>query len=169
MVKFSTIALLIVSICFNLSIFAIAAEKQIVGWVETVSIYPGDVKIKAKVDTGAKNSSLNAKNLELFKRDGETWVRFNLRNFKKRRETYEAKVIRTAKIKQLGQEADSRLVIKLGICIGKIYKEVEVTLEDRTGFNYQMLIGRSFLKGSFIVDPGITFTINPNCRGVSGQ
>ena len=169
MVKLSTIALLIVSISVALSIFAIAGEKLIVGWVETVSIYPGNLKIKAKVDTGAKNSSLNAKNLEQFKRDGETWVRFDLRNFKNRVQAYEAQVVRTAKIKQLGQEADSRLVIKLGICIGNIYKEVEVNLEDRSGFNYQMLIGRSFLKGSFIVDPGISFTIKPNCRGVSDQ
>lgn len=169
MVKFSIIALLIVTICVALSIFALAGEKPIVGWVETVSVYPGNVKIKAKLDTGARHSSLNAKNLEQFKRDGEAWIRFDLRNFKNRKETYEAKVIRTAKIKQFGQEAASRPVIKLGICIGNTYKQVEVNLEDRSGYNYQMLIGRSFLKGSFIVDPGITFTIKPNCRGVSDQ
>jgi hypothetical protein len=162
-------ALLIVSISVNLSIFADAGEKSIVGWVETVSIYPGSVKIKAKLDTGARNSSLNAKNIEQFKRDGKTWVRFDLRNFKNRMETYEAKVIRTAKIKQIGQETASRPVIILGICIGNTYKEVKVNLEDRSGFNYQMLIGRSFLKGSFMVDPGLTFTIKPNCRGVSDK
>jgi hypothetical protein len=144
-------------------------DKQIAGWVEIVSLYPGNIKIKAKLDTGARNSSLNAKNLEQFRRDGQTWVRFDLRNLKNRVETFEAKVMRTTKIKQLGQEADSRPVIKLGICIGNTYKEVEVNLEDRRGFNYQMLIGRSFLKGSFIVDPGLTFTIKPNCRGVSDQ
>ena len=167
--KSSTITLLIVSIFVNLSTFAIAAEKRIVGWVETVSIYPGNVKIKAKLDTGARNSSLNAKNLEQFERDGQPWVRFDLRNFNNRMETYEAKVIRKAKIKQLGQEAASRPVITLGICIGNPYKEGNVNLENRSGFNYQMLIGRSFLKGAFIIDPGRTFTVKPNCRGVKDQ
>lgn len=169
MAKLSKIGLLIVSISVGLSIFAFAAEKRIVGWIETVSIYPGNMKVKAKLDTGARNSSLNAQNLEQFKRDGETWVRFDLHNYKNRQETFEAKVIRTTRIKQLGQKADSRPVIKLGICVGNTYKEVEVNLEDRRGFNYQMLIGRSFLKGSFIVDPGLTFTIKPDCQGVSDQ
>jgi hypothetical protein len=164
MARLSKILVLIVSISVGLSIFAVAAEKRIVGWIETVSIHPGNMKIKAKLDTGARNSSLNAKHLEQFTRDGETWVRFDLRNYKNRIETFEAEVIRTAKIKQTGQEADRRPVIKLGICIGNTYKEVEVNLEDRSGFNYQMLIGRSFLRGSFIVDPGLTFTIKPNCR-----
>ena len=167
MAKLLKIGLLIVSILVGLLTFSFAAEKRIVGWIEIVSIYPGNMKIKAKLDTGARNSSLNAKNLKQFKRDGDLWIRFDLRNYKKRMETIEAKIIRTAKIKQLGQEADRRPVIKLGICIGNTYKEVEVNLEDRGGFNYQMLIGRSFLKGSFIVDPGITFTTQPNCRGTS--
>ena len=169
MAKLSKIGLLIASFSVGGSIFALAAEKRIVGWIETVNIYPGNLEIKAKLDTGARNSSLNAENLEQFKRNGETWVRFDLRNYKNRTEIFEAKVIRTARIKQLGQEADIRPVIKLGICIGNTYKEVEVNLEDRSGFNYQMLIGRSFLKGSFIVDPGLTFTIKPDCPGASDQ
>jgi hypothetical protein len=152
-----------------MSIFAFAEEKRIVGWIENVSIYPGNMKIKAKLDTGARHSSLNAKNLQQFKRNGDTWVRFEILNFKNRLETFEVKVSRIAKIKQFGQEADRRPVIKLGICLGNRYKEVEVNLQDRSGFNYQMLIGRSFLKGSFMVDPGRTFTIKPNCQGVSDQ
>jgi hypothetical protein len=167
--KLSKIGALIVSIIVGLPGFAFPEAKHIVGWVETVSIYPRNMKIKAKLDTGAKNSSLNAKNLRQFKREGDTWVRFDLRNFKGRMETIEARVIRTAKIKQLGQEADSRPVIKLGICIGNNYKEAEVNLEDRRGFNYQMLIGRSYLKGEFIIDPGLTFTVKPNCRKGSDQ
>lgn len=169
MVKFSIIGLLIVSISVGLSIFVFAAEKRIVGWIETVSIYPGNMKVKAKLDTGARNSSLNAQNLQQFKRDGETWIRFDLHNFNNRLEIFEAKVIRTTRIKQLGQKADIRPVIKLGICVGNTYKEVEVNLEDRSGFNYQMLIGRSFLKGSFIVDPGLTFSLKPDCQEVSDQ
>ena len=38
-------------------------DKQIAGWVEYITIFPENLKIKAKLDTGAKNSSLNAVNV----------------------------------------------------------------------------------------------------------
>jgi hypothetical protein len=143
-----------------------AQEKQVAGWVEYVSLYPGNLKIKAKLDTGARNSSLNADTIDTFERNGETWLRFSLTNWKGRIETFEAEIIRIAKIKQHNSKAEKRPVIRLGICLGKIFKEVEVNLVDRGKFNYQLLIGRSFLKGSFIVDPSLTFTIDSSCRGV---
>jgi hypothetical protein len=139
-------------------------DLQMAGWVENVSIFPGNLKIKAKLDTGARNSSLNAKSIEEFERDGENWIRFKLKNWKGRTESIEARLIRTAIIKQHGIESARRLVIRLGICLGNVYKEVEVNLEDRSKFNYQMLIGRSYLKNSFAVDSSATFTVEPNCR-----
>ena len=136
---------------------------QVAGWIENVSIFPGDLKIKAKLDTGARNSSLNAKNMEEFERDGDKWVRFKLKNWKGRTENFEARVIRTATIKQHETESIQRPVIRLGICLGNIYKEVEVNLQDRSKFNYQMLIGRSYLKNSFLVDVSTTYTLEPRC------
>ena len=148
---------------------ALAAGKQTVGWVETVALYPGNLKIQAKLDTGAENSSLNARAINYFKRDGATWVRFDVRNFKGRVETFEAVVTRTAQIKRHGGTSVRRPAIRLGICLGATYKEIEVNLTDRTGFDYQMLIGRSFLQGSFLVDPEVTFLSQPNCQGPGEQ
>jgi len=145
---------------------SIAEVKQMVGWVEYATIYPGNLKIKAKLDTGARNSSLNAVNIVEFKRAGETFVRFDLTNWKGRTETIEAKVIRMAKIKQHNSEPERRPVIWIGICLGKVYKEVEVNLVNRSKFVYQLLIGRSFLKDEFAVDPAKTFTIKTDCRKV---
>jgi hypothetical protein len=141
-------------------------EKQIVGWVEYVNIYPGNIKIKAKLDTGARNSSLNALNVAEFNRGEEIFVRFDLTNWKGRTETIEAKVIRMVKIKRHNSEPDHRPVIRLGVCLGKVYKEVEVNLVNRSNFIYQLLIGRSFIKGEFAVDPAKTFTIKSDCRKV---
>jgi hypothetical protein len=53
-------------------------DKQVVGWLEEVKIYPGNLILKAKLDTGAKNCSLNAQNIVEFERDGEKWVRFEI-------------------------------------------------------------------------------------------
>ena len=160
--------LLIVFLVIITSHLSFAEDKQTVGWVEMVSIYPGNLKIKAKLDTGAANSSINVKNIKYFHRDNNTWVKFDFQNFKGRTETFEAKVVRTAQIKRLGQEAASRPVIRLGICVGLTYKESEVNLSDRSGFNYQMLIGRSFLAGSFLIDPEISFVNQPDCKGETG-
>ena len=139
-------------------------DLRVTGWVERVSIFPGNLKIKAKLDTGARHSSLNAKHIEEFELNGAKWVRFDMTNWKGRVERIETRVIRTAKIKQHDRKSAMRPVIRLGICLGTVYKEVEVNLEDRSKFNYQMLIGRSYLKGSFLVDASATFTLEPACQ-----
>ena len=141
-------------------------DKQVVGWVEYVTILPENIKIKAKLDTGARTSSLNAVNMVEFERGGDTFIRFDLADWKGRTETVEAKVIRIAKIKQHNSEPERRLVIRIGICLEKVYKQVEVNLVNRSNFNYQLLIGRSFLRGEFAVDPAKTFTIKTDCRKV---
>jgi hypothetical protein len=160
------IRLLIFALAFleGFSTAVYSDKKQVVGWIEYVNIYPENLKIKAKLDTGAKNSSLNAVNIVEFKRGGEVFVRFDITNWKGRTETIEAKVIRIAKIKRHKSETEQRPVIRLGICLGKVYREVEVNLVNRSNFLYQLLIGRSFLKGEFAVDPARTFTIKTDCR-----
>lgn len=146
---------------------AMSSEKQVAGWVENVILFPGNLQIKAKLDTGARHSSLNANHIDEFYRGGDKWVRFKLKNWKGRTVSFEARVIRTVKIKQHGKQSALRPVIRLGICLGNVYKEVEVNLEDREKFNYQLLIGRSYLKNSILVDASASFTVKPSCQGVT--
>lgn len=143
-----------------------AQHKDLVGWVEKVRLHPGSLLVHAKLDTGAKTSSLNAQQVTEFTQGGERWVRFDLINRDGDRVKFERKVERTAKIKRPPEESEGRLVIRMGICLGNIYKEAEVNLVDRTGFNYPMLLGRSFMEGSFIIDPSATYTSEPHCEGV---
>lgn len=144
-------------------------ERQAVGWVEKIIIFPGNLQLKAKLDTGALNSSLNASQIEEFVRNDEKWIRFNVTNWQNVTATLEKKLIRTARIKEHDRESNRRPVIQLGICLANVFKEVEVNLVDRSNFRYQILIGRSYLQGSFVVDPARTFTVKPQCQGVSGQ
>lgn len=140
------------------------AEKQVAGWIENVIIFPGNIQIKAKLDTGARHSSLNARNIQEIQRNGEPWIRFEVTNWEGRTVSFEQKIIRTAKIKEHHGQSQERAVTRIGICLGKTFKEVEVNLVDRSKFNYQMLIGRSFLRDSFIVDPSKTFLLEPQCK-----
>jgi len=140
-------------------------EKDIVGRVEKVRIYPGDLLLRAKLDTGAKNCSLHAPNITRFSQNGEVWVRFKVKNHLGEEASIERKIIRQAKIKEKSRTVEKRPVIMLGICMGRQYREVEVNLVDRTVFNYPLLIGRSFMRGHIIVDPELKYTSKPVCVG----
>ena len=64
--------------------------------------------------------------------------------------------------------SQTRPVVVLGVCMGDMYKDIEVNLVDRKGFLYPVLIGRSFLKENIVVDATLTFTREPVCKGVGG-
>ena len=142
-----------------------AQQKDIIGRVEKVRIFPGDLVLRAKIDTGARNSSLHATGLTKFEKNGETWVRFSVKNHLEEEATIERKVIRVAKLKQKGRDMERRPVIMLGICLGRQYREVEVNLVDRAEFNYPMLIGRSYMRGHLVVDPELKYAAEPDCIG----
>jgi hypothetical protein len=146
-----------------------AQGKKVVGWLEKARIYPGNLVVIAKLDTGAKNSSLNASHITEFTRNGEQWVRFKVTSRYGKAVTFERKVQRVAKIKRHGAMPQIRFAVRLGICLGSSYEEAEVNLVNRSDFNYQMLLGRSFLKGNAIIDPSLKYTIKPNCKVISGQ
>lgn len=141
-----------------------AQNKITIGRVEKVRIYPGNLIIRAKIDTGAKNSSLGCYDMSFFENNGEKWVRFSITNHKGKTIKLEQKVQRVAKIKDHFEKNQERPVIKLYICLGNLYKETEVNLIDRSGFIYQLLIGRSFITDDFIVDPSKKYTTKPKCK-----
>jgi len=141
-------------------------ERQTVGWVEKAIVFPGNLQLKVKLDTGALNSSLNASQIEEFVRNDEKWIRFSVTNWQNLTATLEKKLIRTARIKEHDRASNQRPVIQLGICLANVFKEVEVNLVDRSNFRYQMLIGRSYLRNSILVDPSASFKVKPNCQGV---
>jgi hypothetical protein len=140
-----------------------AGELQIVGWIEKVRLYPGNFVVHAKLDSGAEYSSLHAGNLQEFQRDGRRWVRFDLTNREGQKITMERPLLREATIKRHFLKAQKRPVIKLGICLGRIYQETEVNLVDRSGFLYRMLIGRKFMEGLVAIDPAAKYTVEPSC------
>ena len=57
-----------------------SAGKQVVGWVEEAIVNPGRVVLQAKLDTGADNTSIDAKNVSGFTRDGRKILRFQVDN-----------------------------------------------------------------------------------------
>ena len=142
-------------------------EKEIVGWVEKVRLYPSNLVVQGKLDTGADYSSLSASKIEEFDKDGERWVKFSVQNrYGEIREISE-RVQRTALIKRHGGKSpQKRPVIRLAICLGTHYMETDVNLVDRSNFDYQMLIGRNFMAGNILIDPASTYVAEPHCQGI---
>lgn len=144
---------------------ALAETRQVSGWVEKVAIGDAKLVLPAKIDTGAKNSSIHAEGFQIFPKQGRDWVRFSISNKDGKSINIEKPVNRITNIKQKNNKpSKQRPVIILGVCLGGVYKEVEVNLVDRANFNYPMLVGRSFLAGSFVVDSEQKFLTSPVCR-----
>ena len=136
-------------------------KEAFIGEVEPVMIKETKdgqtLRLLARIDTGAKTSSLDAKNIEVFERlfgtNTETWVRFTIEDSaNKEMVEMESKLVRTAKIKNHSTESERRHIVKLWIQLGKVNKYVEFSLADRSNFKYPVLIGRNFLNGEFVVD-----------------
>ena len=141
-----------------------AVEKIVAGWLERVLVDENKLVFIAKLDTGAKHTSINAQNIVVFNRSGRPWVQFQLTD--KNRQVLEmtCPVVRMASIKMHSGRHQDRPVVKLPICLGTIMKTVEVNIVDRSFFNYQVLIGRSFLQDAVIVDVSAKFRHRPRCR-----
>ena len=148
---------------------AVPPSKQIIGWLELIHIYPGRLAIRAKMDTGAKTASLNATRLVEFEKNGEKWVRFTVTDKKGPPVTFEEKILRYVKIKENNGALQKRPVIRLWLCIGDQTHAAEVNLTDRSFLNYQLLIGRTFLKEKYVIDAERTFTVKPVCRPSGGR
>lgn len=137
----------------------------IAGWLERVRLSPGDVVLEAKLDTGARTSSLHAIDLQQFERDGKDWVAFNVVGDNGLSVRIERPVVRISRIKSALGTDEGRPTVTLGICIGSIYRVTEVNLVDRNGLTRPLLVGRRFLGGRFRVDPRRRYLLEPACEG----
>ena len=122
------------------------------GWNEPVRFPNLTIELTAKLDTGAKTSSLGGQNLRRFQRGGQDWVAFTLAD---RTLPVERPVVRMATIRRAGTPVQKRPVVSMTICVAGITRATEFTVADRAGMAYPVLLGRRFLAGRIVVDAGV--------------
>lgn len=129
-------------------------DKLVIGEIEMVSVTGlKEEPVPARIDSGAETSSLNAISHTIFERDGERWVSFVVPMENGEEVTLERPLVRTVLIKQKNnKESIRRPVVMMKVRIADIDRIIEMTLADRAGFEYPVLIGRNFLKDMAIVD-----------------
>lgn len=145
-----------------------AAILKTVGWREWVQL-PDlvDAPIKAKVDTGAKTSSLHAFFIEPYTKDGNPWVKFllhpNQNDYDIEVECHSA-VSDRRDVSDSGGHKEKRYVIESSIVLGKEVLIAELTLTDRDSMSFRMLLGRNLLRGAYAVDSGSSFLMGGTAK-----
>lgn len=147
----------------------VAGGMVVLGWAERAVVFPVGLEFRAKLDSGARTSSIHTTRIREFRRNGQSWVDFTIDNGVGQVADLELPVERFVRIREHGGSYQRRPVVKLEICVDSVFKRAEVNLVDRDGFIYPLLIGRTYLKGDILIDSGVTKTRDPLCPAPGGD
>jgi hypothetical protein len=136
-------------------------ETLLLGWREWIALPElGLNLVKAKVDTGARTSTLHAFYVDGFQRSGERYVRFGIHPLQKCTDVVihgEALVIDQRRVTDSGGHSEDRYVIRTRLVLAGREWPIEVTLTNRETMLFRMLLGRTALAGRARVDPARSF------------
>jgi len=144
-------------------------KRKTIGWREWVALPDlGIREIKAKVDTGADNSSLHAFDIERYEEHGLTMVRFKIHPRQRKRKPSidcAAEVVGERKVKNPGGRSEVRPVIRTRLLVAGEEIEALVNLTTRDEMTFRMLLGRRTLRKKFVIDPGRSYLGDRPTRG----
>lgn len=136
-------------------------KKQIIGCEEWCQLSRlGVPAIKARIDTGAKTSTLHAYNIHTFRKDKTLWVSFEVHPLQDDRRTIvrcDAEVYDRRDVKSSSGVIEKRYVVKTLLEFGGDKWDIELTLTNRDSMGYRMLLGREAMNDRLIVDPSERF------------
>jgi len=118
--------------------------------------------IKARIDSGAKTSSMHAFNIQPFRRSGVAWVSFEVHPLQNNRRVTircECPVVDRRSVKSSSGLSEKRYVVKAPIKAGEETWDIELTLANRDSMGYRMLLGREAMHGRMLVDPAESFCL----------
>jgi len=133
----------------------------ILGWREWLALPElGIPAIKAKVDTGARTSTLHAFEVDTLRRDGQLYARFSVHPIQRRTDIVvqsEAMVIDRRLVADSGGHREERYVISTRLVLADRQWPIELTLTNRETMLFRMLLGRTAIAGRALVDPARSF------------
>jgi hypothetical protein len=136
-------------------------ELPLIGWREYLALpILGVDKIKVKIDTGARTSSLHAFHIHTYKVEDREMVEFQVHPIQ--RETHMtvnciAPLLEYRHITNSGGHSQLRPVILTKVKLGSYQWDIELTLTNRDVMGFRMLLGRQAVKDRFLVNPGQSF------------
>ncbi|GGB58951.1 RimK/LysX family protein [Shewanella inventionis] len=155
-------------LCCLVSVSVFASEQfTLLRQVESMTVDNSGLMFKARIDTGAVNTSLHAVDLhiiggasEQMKHNIGKMIEFTTENEQGQKQRMQAEIVSTSKVKN-AQGIETRYMVKLDVGHPGDLHKVYVNLRDRSHMNYKLLIGRNFIKKGYVVDVAHNKTIGP--------
>lgn len=136
-------------------------KRPLIGWREYVALPDLDVqKVKVKVDTGARSSSLHAFDIQPFRRGSLDWVSFMIlpnQHSRLNAVRTEAPLLEYRHVRSSSGHQSERPVIRTSILLGQYRWVIDLTLTSRDEMGFRMLLGRQAIRKRFLVDTGRSF------------
>lgn len=136
--------------------------KLKIGWREWIGLPQFEIPaLKAKVDTGARTSSLHALDPEPFTDRGMAFVRFLLLPVQDALifgRVVTAPMVDRRRVTDSGGHWQERYVVHVEIQLGPQLLPIEVTLANRRDMRFRMLLGRQALQ-AVSIDPAESYLL----------
>lgn len=138
----------------------------VLGWKEDAALPDWDItRLRVKLDTGAKTSAIHAHSEVVgeHRLHGRTLPILRLRIPLSRLRTdrfveAEAPVVGWKSVRDTGAKAELRPVVRTRLVCGPVDRDIDVTVTDRSGMIFRMILGRQALDG-VLVDPSRSYTL----------
>ncbi|HEV2745711.1 MAG TPA: RimK/LysX family protein [Allosphingosinicella sp.] len=136
-------------------------ERPVIGWREWIEL-PDllDLPIKAKIDSGARTSSLHSFGTRPFSERGAPWVEFLVHPIQRQARpeiACVAPVTDERTVRSSNGVVQRRLVVEATARLGATLWPIELTLADRDVMGFRMLLGREAIRRRFLIDPGRSY------------
>lgn len=133
----------------------------IIGWREWVGLPAlGVGRVKAKIDTGARSSTIHAFDVETYVDQGIERVRFSIHPVQNRDDIFvntDVPILERRHVRSSNGEVAERIVIRTSLAILQRRVMVDLTLANRDAMGFRMLVGREAIRKRFLVDPAASF------------
>jgi len=139
------------------------SSPQIIGWREWVEFPEWSIRMRAKVDTGARSSAIDC--AQIIELPGDR-VRFTIRLDRKERKlvTLEADIKLRKRVRSSTGEGLNRIFIETTLRLANVEKRIVVSLVCRKTMIHRFLLGREGLGGDFLVNGSVDHWATPKKR-----
>lgn len=138
---------------FSFFVSFIYSDDIIIGKYDRIDLPFFNLKnLKAKIDTGAKTSSLHCSYINSLDNKYVTFEVLDKNHKKYKNKRYTLPIVRIASVRSSNGIVENRYVISTKVIIFNKSIDTEFTLRDRRKMNYPVLLGREFLQKGFLVD-----------------
>jgi hypothetical protein len=134
------------------------SSRTLVGWRECIALPDLDLPVlRAKVDTGARSSTLHVEAQWRTVEAGMPWVGFRVCTRGNNVVELHAPVHDEREVVDSGGHRCVRVFLRTRLALAGVERIIEINLADRRGMRFPVLVGRTALSGLFTVDPARSF------------